>query len=72
MKCLRCGCEYDNPVPSETNPESANTEIATVEWCSDCNRIAMMAVFRQSSVYFKGGIKNPAKGGLVGEDSRKD
>jgi hypothetical protein len=61
--CARCGREYENPVPSVTNPEGNITEIAASEWCSDCNRIAMMAVFRQSSVYFKKGATDPLKGG---------
>lgn len=63
MPCLRCGRDYEDPVPSVTNPDGQSTEIATREWCPDCNRIAMMAVRRHSSAYFLKGAVDPVRGG---------
>jgi len=49
--CLRCGREYDNPIPEVVDPTRTQKEIATSEWCADCNRLAMSVLFRESSVY---------------------
>lgn len=52
MNCLRCGKEFENPVPEVTNiSQTANSEIATSDWCADCNRLAMNVVFRESTFY---------------------
>lgn len=48
--CLRCGNWYENPVPPVTDPKG-NLEIATVEWCADCNALCMSLVHRGSSAY---------------------
>lgn len=62
MKCLRCGRKYENPVPETANSEGTVREIATVEWCSDCNRLAMSVVFRDRSAYYKkGNLYDPIK-----------
>ena len=53
-KCLRCGRSFENPVPEITNP-GGNTEIATDEYCADCNRLVMSLVNRYSSAYWKKG-----------------
>jgi len=50
MKCLRGGKEYNNPIPEVSNPEGIK-EIATREWCSDCNALTMAVIFRRSSAY---------------------
>lgn len=62
--CLRCGREFEDPRPAVTNEDGINTEIATDEWCPDCNRIVMMVVFRQSSAYFDKKAIDPVRGGL--------
>ena len=51
MKCLRCGLEYDNPVPEVTNPEGQIMEIMTVEWCPACNAIGVSVLFRERCAY---------------------
>ena len=51
-KCLRCNKEFDNPVPEVTNVSPhAITEIATEDWCSDCNRLTMNLMFREATAY---------------------
>lgn len=67
MKCVRCGTEFDNPVPEVTNP-AGNTEIACNGWCPACNAFAMAIAFRFSSAYLPesgnaGEIRDPLRGG---------
>ncbi len=55
--CKRCGRKFVNPVPKFRNldaprPELLFTDIATDEWCANCNRVAMSAIYRNNSVYF--------------------
>lgn len=50
--CVRCGKEYSNSIPPVVNPRGLVTEIATYLWCAECNRLAVMLVFRESSVYY--------------------
>ncbi len=62
MKCLRCGKEYDDPVPEIIQPDGV-TEIATREWCAGCNAFAMSIVYRGRSAYSKPVFYDPSKGG---------
>ncbi len=50
MKCLRCGKEFDNPMPEVTYPEGIH-EIACKEWCAECNQFTMNVIRRWSSAY---------------------
>ena len=52
MNCLRCGREFNNPVPEVVNPKG-NKEIACVHWCGDCNSKVMGIIFRHTSAYRK-------------------
>ncbi len=63
-KCRRCGREFDNPVPEITRPDG-NPEIATSEWCADCNALIMTVVHRESTAYKKTPLVDPmrTKGG---------
>ena len=58
-KCRRCGIEFGNPVPEVTNPEGRNKEIACVEWCPRCNKVAMAALYRGASAYYEYGLRPP-------------
>jgi len=59
--CLRCGREFENPVPEVIDPEGGK-EIATSEWCSDCNKLVMSIVFREVSAYrTKGFLYDPLR-----------
>ena len=49
-KCLRCGNEYDDPVPPVTHPDGI-MEIASKLWCGDCNALTMSIIYRNSSAY---------------------
>lgn len=51
MNCLRCGAEFDNPVPPVTNPEGRMDEIMSVHWCPDCNAIGNSVLFRENAAY---------------------
>ena len=64
MECLRCGREFTNPTPEVLRP-GGNLEIASKDWCSACNKLAMAVVFRWSSAYVMNpsDIKDPMKGG---------
>lgn len=62
--CLRCYMSFEESVPDKVNKEGINEEIATTDWCKDCNSIAMSVVYRQASAYFnmdrrRTGIYNP-------------
>ena len=59
--CSRCGKKFDNPYPKIVNPER-NTEIACINWCADCNRIAMSALLRQGGAYWSQGKRPPWQG----------
>ena len=48
--CQRCGKEYMDPVPKAVHPDG-NPEIATKDWCPDCNSFTMCLVFRGSTAY---------------------
>jgi len=61
LVCRRCGREFTNPVPEVTDP-SGNKEIACVEWCSDCNALAMSILFRWSSAYCMKHLRDPLRG----------
>jgi len=50
-KCLRCGEEFTDPIPKVTNPEGEITDIATNDWCSNCNAILSSVLFRERSAY---------------------
>ena len=60
--CKRCGREFDNPVPEVTYPEGIH-DIATKEWCADCNALTLTVLFRESSAYRKLPLHDPMKGG---------
>lgn len=49
-RCRRCGKEFDSPVPEVTYPGGI-VEIASHEWCAECNAFAMNIVYRWSSAY---------------------
>lgn len=66
-KCRRCGAEYDSPVPEVTYPEG-NHEIATTEWCDNCNALIMSVIFRESSAYRPTKLFDPLKGGRIHAD----
>jgi DNA-directed RNA polymerase subunit RPC12/RpoP len=51
VKCLRCGKEYDNPIPKVTNLEGEITEIMTKDWCARCNAIGTSVLFRERCAY---------------------
>lgn len=56
-KCLRCGRQFSNPIPKVRNLNAPRCEllhkdIATLEWCANCNRIAVSGIFRNNSAYF--------------------
>jgi hypothetical protein len=55
--CKRCGRQFYNPIPMITNPKPLrSTEIISVEWCANCNRVGASACYRgDRSVYY-----NPA------------
>lgn len=61
-KCRRCGREFDNSVPEVTYPKGIH-EIATSEWCAECNVFTMSIVFRESSAYKTRRLHDPMKGG---------
>ena len=48
--CLRCGKEYDEPIPEVTHPEG-DREIASVHYCARCNTLIMTVLFRNNSAY---------------------
>lgn len=53
MKCIRCNREYTNPIPKIRNTKgNPQTEIAAVDYCPNCNRVVMSAVYRNNSAYF--------------------
>lgn len=59
--CLRCGRKYETPFPEVVIPDG-RMEIASEEWCADCNRLAMTLVFREISAYrMKGVLFDPLK-----------
>jgi len=51
MKCLRCGRDFEDPVPSVLQPDGDFTEIMCRDWCSDCNKIGLLVVYRGKSIY---------------------
>lgn len=51
MKCLRCGEEFTDPVPPETNPEGEITEIMSSHWCANCNALGNSVLFREQAAY---------------------
>lgn len=61
-KCLRCGKDFDDPVPEITYPEGIR-EIATKEYCAGCNAFVMSIVFRESSAYKQKHPIDPLRGG---------
>ena len=62
MKCLRCGKEYDNSTPEVTDPGGRH-EIATNEWCAECNQFTMTVLLRWASAYRVTHPQDPVKGG---------
>lgn len=62
MKCLRCDKEFDNPVPEVTVPNGRH-EIATSEWCAECNAFTMNVVLRWASAYKVKHPHDPMRGG---------
>ena len=60
--CRRCGREFDNPVPEVSNPSGIRTDIASTEWCSDFNKTAMSALYRDSGAYYVYGLRPPWQG----------
>lgn len=62
MKCLRCGKEFDNPIPEVTYPEGIN-EIVCREWCAECNKFAVSVLFRWSSAFRVKHPIDPVRGG---------
>ncbi len=66
MICKRCGREFSNPIPEITEPEG-HREVASAEWCADCNSFAMSIVFRNSSAYRKKKLYDPVRGGTHAE-----
>ena len=49
-ECKRCGKEFENPIPEIKKPDG-NKEIATIEWCAECNEFAMSILYRGRSAY---------------------
>lgn len=61
--CLRCHREYETPFPEVVRPGGWE-EIATEEWCADCNKLAMSVIFREISAYrTKGPLYDPIRSG---------
>ena len=50
MKCLRCGKEFENPMP-EITVSDGYKEIASVLYCASCNAFVMSVLFRDRSAY---------------------
>ena len=50
MKCRRCGREFTESEPPVAKPEGIR-EIATVEWCADCNAFAMYILYKGRLAY---------------------
>lgn len=48
--CKRCGKEYKTPYPVAENVGGV-LEIATKEWCADCNALTMYVLFRDRCAY---------------------
>jgi hypothetical protein len=66
-KCRRCGVEFTDPRPVVTNDEGI-PEIASIEWCADCNQYVMNVVSRHNSAYKvdPGTLKDLFRGGERG------
>jgi hypothetical protein len=66
-KCRRCGVKFTDPCPVVTNDEGI-PEIASMEWCADCNQYVMNIVFRYGSAYkaSPGTLNDPFRGGHYG------
>ncbi len=62
MNCLRCGREFDDPVPEVTYPEGIN-EVTCREWCAECNQFTVSVLFRWSSAYRVKHPIDPVRGG---------
>jgi len=62
MICLRCGREFDNSVPEVTVPDGRR-DIATSEWCAECNAFAMNILLRWASAYKVEHPFDPVRGG---------
>jgi len=61
--CLRCGREYETPFPEIVRPGGWE-EIATKEWCADCNKLVMSVIFREISAYrTEGSLYDPIRSG---------
>lgn len=60
MRCRRCGRDFTTPIPDIVNPQG-NLEIACVEWCAECNALAMSIIFRESSAYRTEGLFDPLR-----------
>ena len=55
--CKRCRREYTYAIPKERNtkaprPELLNRDIACLEYCANCNRVVMSAIYRNNTIYF--------------------
>ena len=50
MECLRCTKEFEKSVPKVTNPKGVK-EIATREYCAECNAFVMSILYRGNSAY---------------------
>lgn len=48
--CKRCNKEYSNPYPV-AEKIGGILEIATKEWCADCNALTMYILFRDRSAF---------------------
>ncbi len=53
--CVRCGKEYDEPIPKVTDPTGIK-EIASEHFCADCNALIMTVIYRNRSAYRKGDL----------------
>lgn len=61
--CLRCNRYFEKREIEETNPGGLS-EIACVDWCPACNKLAMSIVYRDRSAYYERGVLyDPMKGG---------
>jgi len=69
--CNRCRKPYTNPYPPTKNPGGV-IEIATTEFCADCNAHVMHVLFRQNSAYRSPKIMETGPAGKKERASSKD
>lgn len=51
--CKRCGRKYSITIPKiKQSGKFLHDDIATDDYCANCNRVVMSAVYRDACVYF--------------------